>query len=111
MGKIPSYLNPPGDPETLTDLVVFEWSHYGMHQGDVHRWACEGRHTDQSIYFHSINDRVDYLLELLECLSIIEPLTELPLHPDIVQWRSIALMTINLLNGGGTASSVKYPCP
>lgn len=95
MGKIPNYLNPPDNTEALTDQVLFEWSAFGLHQVEVHRWSCGGREME-----NGITERVDYLLEYLDCMVIIEPLTEMPLHPDIVQWRSFALMTINNIRGG-----------
>lgn len=102
MGKIPNYLTPPDDTEKLTDQVLYEWSALGLHQDDVHRWACEGEKMEKGL-----TERVDYLLEVLDCLDILEPLTESPLHPDIVQWRSIALMTINCINGGSVPRTIQ----
>ena len=101
MGKIPSYLTDPYNSEALTDQVMFEWSALGLHQDDVHRWACAGAEMEDGI-----TDRVDYLLEVLDCLDILEPLTEFPLQPDIILWRSVTLMTINSIRGGSVPTRV-----
>lgn len=93
MSKIPSHLNPPDNPEMLTDLVLYEWSSLGLHQTDVHNWACAGEEIAEGL-----TERVDYLLEVLDNLG--------DLHPDIKQWRSMALMTINCINGGSVPRRV-----
>jgi hypothetical protein len=103
MGKIPNYLVQPDNPEALTDLVVYEWSTFGLHMDDVHRWACEGEAIPDGL-----TDRVDYLLEFLDDIELMEPLHEVPLHPSVKEWRSVALMTINCINGGSVPCKV-YP--
>ncbi len=101
MGKIPNYIIDPFNPEALTDQVLYEWSDLGLHQDEVHRWSCGGHEME-----NGLTDRVDYLLEYLDCMSILEPLTESPLHPDIILWRSIALMTINCINSGSVPHKI-----
>jgi hypothetical protein len=96
MGKIPNFLNPPDDTEKLTDDALYEWSYLGMHMGEVHAWACQGEEISKGL-----TERVDYLLEVLGCIEIMEPLTGTPaIHPKVQEWRSNALMTINCINGG-----------
>jgi hypothetical protein len=102
MSKIPNYLNPPDNSEALTDRVLYEWSALGLHQDDVHRWSCGGPEMEGGL-----TERVDYLLECLDCLDILEPLTEAQLHPDVVLWRSMALMTINSINGGSVPRTIR----
>ena len=104
MGKIPSYLTPPDDPEKLTDLVLYEWSALGQHLDDVHRWACGGEESPDGL-----TERVQYLLECLECIEIMDPLTETTLHPAVAEWKSVALMTINCINGGSVPVVLKKP--
>lgn len=87
MGKIPSYLSPPNDPDRLTDLALYEWSCLGLHLDDVHRWACDGEEEPDGI-----TERVAYLLDVTELLE---------LHPAVMEWRSVALMTVNCIRGGG----------
>jgi hypothetical protein len=102
MGKIPNYLNPSDNPEALTDQVLFEWSALGMHMTNVHVWSYGGpEHPD------GLTERVDYLLEVLSCLDIMEPLTEMPLHPSVIEWRSFALMTLNSIKGRGIPRDIQ----
>jgi len=96
MAKIPSYLNPPDNPEVLVDRVLYEWSTLGQHLDDVHRWACGGPEDPDGI-----TERVSYLLDVLDGLS--------GLHPKVQEWASIARMTINCINGGSVPYRVHTP--
>jgi hypothetical protein len=93
MGKIPNPLNPPDDTESLTDHVLYEWSVLGKHQDAVHAWACSGDIDPEGLW-----ERVHYLLEVLDNLH--------DLHPDIRLWRSISLMTLNCMHGGGVPKTL-----
>jgi hypothetical protein len=98
MGKIPSYLNPPDNPDLLTDLVLYEWSTLGLHLNDVHDWACRGpEHSD------GLTERVDYLLEATDMMIGMDG----TLHPEVVKWCSIARMILNCINGGSTPRRFK----
>lgn len=94
MSKIPSYLNPPDNPEILTDRALYEWSYLGLHTDDVHRWACGGEEDPDGITY-----RVEYLLDVTDMLT--------GLHKSVVEWRSIARMTINCIMGGSVPRSVR----
>ena len=101
MGKIPNYLVQSDNPESLTDHVVYEWTVDGLHAADIHRWACEGEEIAGGL-----TDRVEYLLDILNLCDVMEPLTEVPLHPIVLEWRSLTLMTINCINGGSVPRSL-----
>jgi hypothetical protein len=94
MSKIPSFLNPPGNPEALTDRVLYEWSYEGKHMNEVHAWSCGGAEVPDGL-----TERVDYLLEVTDhCTG---------LHPRVVGWCSVARMFLNCAAGGSVPRSMR----
>lgn len=90
-------LTPPDDSEKLTDHVLYEWSCLGLHLDEVHRWASEGGEEQT-------RERVEYLLEVTEPAIGIGDLNCLAVR----EWRSMARMFLNLLDGGSVPRSVDF---
>ena len=89
-------LTPPDDYEKLTDKILYEWSCEGRHLDEVHRWATE---DDERM-----RERVEYLLDVTEPIAGIGDLNCF----EVRQWRSLARMILNCLDGGSVPRNVEF---
>lgn len=96
MGKIPSHLTHPDNPESLDDDVLFEWMEEGKHDLAIQDWAAVGQRGEDSL-----TERESYLVEVIgACLLNDSSIHEVVRgwYRSVLAWQSLSLRLIRATN-------------